>query len=154
MNFTFHKRIQWLTPGHIVTNTFGDIWHCCNQRTFFFLRATSILFAKLEVRKICRWIFNLLTIIMPTLIQRNKSETCYLFSQYIVLSASNMMGTTDLENVLFIKAPLTLMIQIIEGKICFVVFSFYSELLINVILYLMCRTFQMFYHLLLLLLLL
>lgn len=47
-------------------------------------------------------------------------------SAYLVL---NKMRTTDLENVLFIKPTLTLMIQVIEGEVLFL--SFYS--LLNII---------------------
>lgn len=54
-------------------------------------------------------------------------------SAYLIL---NKMRTTDLENVLFIKPTLNLMIQVIEEEVLFCRFSFSSTLLIDLILYL------------------
>lgn len=53
-------------------------------------------------------------------------------SAYLIL---NKMRTTNLENVLFIKPTLTLMIQVIEGEVLFCRFIFSSTLLIDLILY-------------------
>lgn len=46
----------------------------------------------------------------------------------------NRMITTDLENVLFIKPTLNLIIQVIEGEVLFYRFILYSTLLIDLIL--------------------
>lgn len=59
----------------------------------------------------------------------------FIQSTDIAYFASNTMRTTDLENVLFVKPALTLMIQVIEGKVLFCRFILYSALLINLILY-------------------
>lgn len=48
---------------------------------------------------------------------------------------SNKMRTTDVENALFIKPTLTLMIQVTEGKVLFCSFILYLTLWIDSIVY-------------------